>query len=61
VKLQRYKGHLYWRDEEGKLGHIARFDEHASTKEEVEHKILDNYYWDPRLDAASCVPHFVWG
>jgi len=57
--IKRFKGHLYWRDEEGELRHIAQFDEHAATQIEAEHKILDNH-WSYRLDAASCAPHFVW-
>jgi len=57
--MKRYKGHLYWRDEDGKLGYISKFDERASDQKEAERKVLDNY-WDDRLDAASCTPHFVW-
>ena len=56
---RRFKGFLYWRDDEGEIGLIAEFDEKATCKEEAHRKVLDNY-WDTRLDSASCQPYFIW-
>jgi hypothetical protein len=51
-----YKGTLYYADEEGK--HILdSFEVHAETKDDAKKKVMDDL-WDPRLDSASCVPHF---
>ena len=52
-----FKGNLYYLDEEKVKHHLASFEWLAATAADLEREILDQY-WDARLDAASCSPHF---
>ncbi|MFA5766319.1 MAG: hypothetical protein WC919_00150 [Candidatus Paceibacterota bacterium] len=56
-RLTRFKGNLYYLDEEKAKHHLGSFEEQAETAVALERKVLDNL-WDDRLDAASCSPHF---
>jgi hypothetical protein len=55
-RLSTFKGNLYYYDREVKR-HLASFEEQAINATLLERKVLDKY-WDDRLDAASCSPHF---
>lgn len=52
-----YKGNFYFRDEAGALHFLGTFKVRAATQVDAQHLVLDQY-WDPRLDAASCSPHY---
>lgn len=50
-------GKLYYRQEDGQLQFLTDFACAAHDQEEAEAKVLEQA-WDPRLDTASCTPHF---
>lgn len=52
-------GHLYYRESGGPLQHLVKFGVRAANQVEAEKLVLDAF-WDDRLDAASCAPHFEW-
>ncbi|MFA5767304.1 MAG: hypothetical protein WC919_05250 [Candidatus Paceibacterota bacterium] len=57
-RLSTFKGNLYYYgDDQEVKHHLASFEEQAVNATLLERKVLDKY-WDDRLDAASCSPHF---
>ena len=54
---QKFVGKLYYADENGILYFMTTFDITATSREAAERTILE-MEWDPRLDGASCYPHF---
>jgi hypothetical protein len=54
-RLATFKGHYYFKDDAGAKTLISAFEMQALNANDLERKLLDEF-WDPRLDAASCVP-----
>jgi hypothetical protein len=54
-RLTTFKGHFYFKDDTGAKTHVSAFEMQAVNANELEKMLLDKF-WDPRLDAASCVP-----
>jgi len=59
TETHTFKGNLYYYDGDDYevKHHLASFEEQAPNATILERKVLDKY-WDDRLDAASCSPHF---